>query len=144
MYTRNQWKRNTWIFDIILTFTCPSKFCFHRTTVLDIFYQKIILCIDWLSICIVLKYLFKNKLSDSLQCSAWVICIFASCSLSWLRGLHFPNIKMLICSLHIEIFRSLNLKKIWAFLKLVAAVSWKVVICHVYEPLLHFVCTWNW
>ena len=26
-------------------------------------------------------------------------------------------------------------------LKLVAAVTWKVVNCPVYEPLLHFVCT---
>ena len=29
-------------------------------------YQKVILCIDWLFICIVQKYFFKNKLSDSL------------------------------------------------------------------------------
>ena len=28
-------------------------------------------------------------------------------------------------------------------LELVAAVSWKVVICSVYEPLLHFVVTWH-
>ena len=41
-YTRNQWKRNTCIFDIYLTWTCASTFCFHQTTVLYIFYQKII------------------------------------------------------------------------------------------------------
>ena len=52
-YTGNQWKRNTCIFDIFLTLTCLTKFCFHQTTVLYIFYQKIILYIDWLSKCIV-------------------------------------------------------------------------------------------
>ena len=30
-----------------------KKFCFHQTSLLYIFYQKIILCIDLLSICIV-------------------------------------------------------------------------------------------
>ena len=53
IYTRNQWKRNNCIFDIFPTWTCSSKFRFHQTTVLYIFYQKTILCIDWLSICIV-------------------------------------------------------------------------------------------
>ena len=37
-----------------------------------------------------------------------------------------------------------SLKKMWTILELVAAVSWKVVICPVYETLLHFVCTWHW
>ena len=103
-YTQNQWKRNTCIFDIFSTWTCPWKFCFHQTTVLYIFYKKIILCIDWVSICIVSNYLFENKLYDSLICSAWVICIFASFFLSWLSRLDFPNIKMSICLLHIKIF----------------------------------------
>ena len=40
IYTRNQWKRNTFIFDIFPTWTCSSKFCFHQTTVLYIIYQK--------------------------------------------------------------------------------------------------------
>ena len=40
--------------------------------------------------------------------------------------------------------RRLSLKKLWKILELVAAVSSKVVICPVYEPLLHFVCTWHW
>ena len=34
--------------------------------------------------------------------------------------------------------------KMLIILELVIAVSWKVVICPVYEPLLHFVCTWHW
>ena len=34
--------------------------------------------------------------------------------------------------------------KIVIILELVAAVSFNVVSCPVYEPLLHFVCTWHW
>ena len=37
-YTRNQWKRNTCIFDIFSTWTCPSIFCFNHTTNLYICY----------------------------------------------------------------------------------------------------------
>ena len=55
IYTQNQWKRNTCIFDIFPTGTDQSKFCFHRTIVLSMFYQKIIHCIDWLSIYALLK-----------------------------------------------------------------------------------------
>ena len=55
IYTRNQWKRNTCIFYIFQTWTCPSTFCFHQTIELYIFYQVISLCIDWLSI-----WLFKS------------------------------------------------------------------------------------
>ena len=53
LYTQNQWKRNFCIFEIFPTWTCQSKLCFHQTVFLYIFYQKIILCIDWLSIYIV-------------------------------------------------------------------------------------------
>ena len=40
--------------------------------------------------------------------------------------------------------RRSNLTKLRTILELVAAVSWKVVICPVHEPLLHYVCTWHW
>ena len=62
IYTRNQWKRNTFIFDIFPIWTCQSKFCFHQTTVLYIFYQKIILCIDWLSYWLIVKMLCLKAL----------------------------------------------------------------------------------
>ena len=52
-YTQNQWKRHNCIFDIFPTSTWHSKFCFHQTIVLYIFYQNIMICVDWLSICIV-------------------------------------------------------------------------------------------
>ena len=48
-YTQNQWKRNTCIFDIFPRSTCHSKLCFHRTIVLYIFYQKIIIFVVWLT-----------------------------------------------------------------------------------------------
>ena len=39
-YTRNEWKRNTCIFNIFQIWTCPSKFCFHQTFVLYIYSIK--------------------------------------------------------------------------------------------------------
>ena len=83
IYTQNQWKRNTCtcIFHIFPTWTCQSKVCFHQTITFYIFYQKIVLCIDWLPIWIVLIWtLCKDQkslarmVSDSYQTSyVWLV-----------------------------------------------------------------------
>ena len=54
----------------------------------------------------------------------------------------FPTSK---CRHVFSISKYSNIKslKMWTILELVAAVSWKVFIGPVYEPLLHFVCTWH-
>ena len=41
IYTQNQWKRNTCVFDIFPIWTCQSQFWFHLTIVLYIFYQNL-------------------------------------------------------------------------------------------------------
>ena len=46
IYTQNQRKRNSCIFDIFPSWTCQSKFCCQQTIVLYIFYQKTVICID--------------------------------------------------------------------------------------------------
>ena len=56
---------------------------------------------------------------------------------------NFPTSK---CRYVFSISRYLKIKskKMWTIFELVAAVRRKVVICPVFEPLLHFVCTWHW
>ena len=68
-------------------------------------------------------------------------CIVQTSLTEWITFSQHHNVDM--CSTYQSI-RILNLKKLWKLLELVAAVSWKVVIYPVYEPLLHFVCTWHW
>ena len=73
--------------------------------------------------------------------SDFYFCILLSWLTEWITFSQHQNVDM--CSPYQNI-RRLNLRKLWTILELVAAVSRKVGICPVYEPFLHFVCTWNW
>ena len=82
LYTLNQLKCNTYIFRYISNMDLSIKICFRQTIVFFIFYRKIVLCIDWFSMCIFKKCLFENNLPDSLLYSTWMFCISASYCLS--------------------------------------------------------------
>ena len=56
-------------------------------------HQQFILCVHWLSICIVYKYLLENTLSDSVLCSEWMIFIFNRALLADLVHNIFPTSK---------------------------------------------------
>ena len=68
------------------------------------------------------------------------ICILLSWLTDWFTFSQHQNVDM--CSQYQNILR-LNNEKLLKILDLVAVVTWTVVICPVYEPLLHFVCIWN-
>ena len=88
IYTQNQWKRNTCIFDIIQTWTCQSKFCFHQTIIVFyIFYQNIILCID----------LTLNNVSHE-----WFVFLYRPLLADWVDNIFPTSINMSICILHIK------------------------------------------
>ena len=109
MYTQTQSKRNTWVFISFQYGTCKSKFCFNQTIVFYILYQKIILCIAWLAICIVLKYLFENKFLTSCNVPhKWFVFLHRALLADWVSNI-FPTSKCWYCSPYQNI-RRLNLK----------------------------------
>ena len=72
----------------------------------------------------------------------WFEFLYCALLADWVDNI-FPKSKFRYL-LSISNFRRSNLSNLWTILELVAAVSWKVFICPVYEPLLNFICTWHW
>ena len=71
----------------------------------------------------------------------WFVFLHRAFLADWVDNI-FPTSK---CRYVFSISKYSKIKSdiFWTILKLVAAVSWKVDICPVYEPLLHLVCTWH-
>ena len=91
-----------------------------------------------------LKVLVK-KTSYPTPCNfphEWFVFLHRAFLGDWVDNI-FPTSK---CQYMYSISKYSKIKseKNWSISELVAAVSWKVIICPVYKPLLHFICTWHW
>ena len=121
-------------FDIFLTWTCQSKFCFHQTTVLYIYYQKIIfVSIDcqstlFKSTCSKTSYLTPCNVPDE-----WFVFLHLVLLADWVDYI-FPTSKCWY------VFSISKYSKIKSFknVKIFRAGG------SMHGPLLHFICTWNW